>query len=58
MMFHAQALVVTDHPSQVAAHVTAELGLEFTSEWSAEAGTVELPGLPVRGDHHRVLVSQ
>jgi hypothetical protein len=42
-MFHAQALVITDHPSQVAAHVTAELGLEFTTEWSAEAGSVELP---------------
>jgi len=42
-MFHAQALVLTDHPSQVGAHVTAELGLEFTTEWSAEAGTVELP---------------
>jgi hypothetical protein len=42
-MFHAQALVLTDHPSAVAAHVTKELGLEFTAEWSAEAGTVELP---------------
>jgi hypothetical protein len=42
-MFHAQALVVTDHPSQVAAHAVAELGLEFTTEWAAEAGSVELP---------------
>jgi hypothetical protein len=42
-MYHAQALVLTDHPSAVAAHVAAELGLEFTTEWSAEAGTVELP---------------
>jgi hypothetical protein len=42
-MFHAQALVLTDHPSAVAAHVAAELGLEFTKEWAAEAGCVELP---------------
>ena len=42
-MFHAQALVLTDRPSQIAAHVAAELGLEFTTEWSAEAGCVELP---------------
>ncbi len=42
-MFHAQALVLTDRPSQVAAHVAAELGLEFTTEWAAESGCVELP---------------
>jgi hypothetical protein len=42
-MYHAQALVLTDHPSAVAAHVVAELGLEFTTEWAAEAGCVELP---------------
>jgi hypothetical protein len=42
-MFHAQALVVTDRPSHVAAHVAAELGLEFTTEWAAESGCVELP---------------
>jgi hypothetical protein len=42
-MFHAQALVMTDRPSAVAAHVAAELGLEFTTEWAAEAGCVELP---------------
>jgi hypothetical protein len=42
-MFHAQALVLTDQPSQVAAHVAAELGLEFTTEWAAESGSVELP---------------
>jgi hypothetical protein len=42
-MFHAQALVLTDRPSQVAAHAVKELGLEFTTEWAAEAGCVELP---------------
>jgi hypothetical protein len=42
-MYHAQALVLTDRPSDVAAHVAAELGLEFTTEWAAEAGCVELP---------------
>jgi hypothetical protein len=42
-MYHAQALVVTARPSQFAAHAAAELGLEFTTEWSAESGTVELP---------------
>jgi len=42
-MYHAQALVLTDHPSAVAANVAAELGLEFTTEWAAEAGSVELP---------------
>jgi hypothetical protein len=42
-MFHAQALVVTTNPSAVAAHAAAELGLEFTTEWAAEAGSVELP---------------
>ena len=42
-MFHAQALVLTDQPSQVAANVAAELGLEFTTEWAAESGCVELP---------------
>ena len=42
-MYHAQAFVPTDHPSAVAAHVAAELGLEFTTERAAEAGCVELP---------------
>ena len=42
-MYHAQALVVTARPTQFAAHVAAELGLEFTTEWSAESGCVELP---------------
>ena len=42
-MFHAQALVLTDRPSQYAARVAADLGLEFTTEWGAEAGSVELP---------------
>jgi hypothetical protein len=42
-MYHAQALVLTDRPSQVAAHAAKELGLEFTTEWAAEAGSVELP---------------
>ena len=42
-MFHAQAFVPTQHPSQMGARVAAELGLEFTTEWAAEAGCVELP---------------
>jgi hypothetical protein len=43
IMYHAQALVLTARPSAFAAHAAAELGLEFTTEWSAESGTVELP---------------
>jgi hypothetical protein len=42
-MFHAQALVITDQPSRLAAHAAAEFGLEFATEWSAESGSVELP---------------
>jgi hypothetical protein len=42
-MLHAQALVRTSRPSQVAAKVAADLGLEFRTEWSAEAGTIALP---------------
>ncbi len=42
-MLHAQALVRTTRPSQVAAKVVADLGLEFRTEWSAEAGTIALP---------------
>jgi hypothetical protein len=42
-MFHAQALVITDRPSQLAAHAASEFGLEFATEWSAESGCVELP---------------
>ena len=42
-MFQSQALVLTDRPSQVAAHAAQELGLEFTTEWAAESGCVELP---------------
>ena len=33
----------TPRPSQVAAKVAADLGLEFRTEWSAEAGTIALP---------------
>ncbi len=42
-MLHAQALVRTPRPSQVAARVVADLGLEFQTEWSAEAGSIALP---------------
>jgi hypothetical protein len=42
-MYHAQALVLTDRPTQFAARFAADLGLEFATEWSAEAGCVELP---------------
>jgi hypothetical protein len=42
-MLHAQALVLTDRPSHFASRVAADLGLEFTTEWGAEAGSVELP---------------
>jgi hypothetical protein len=42
-MFHAQALVLTDRPSQLAAYAATEFGLEFATEWSAESGFVELP---------------
>ena len=42
-MFHAQALVLTDEPSTYGARVADDLGLEFTTEWSAAAGSVELP---------------
>jgi len=42
-MLHTQALVQTDRPSQIAATVAADLGMEFTTEWSAEAGSIALP---------------
>jgi hypothetical protein len=42
-MLHTQALVETDRPSQIAATVAADLGMEFTTEWSAEAGSIALP---------------
>jgi hypothetical protein len=42
-MLHAQALVLTKRPSRHAARLAADLGLEFPTEWSAEAGMVELP---------------
>ena len=42
-MLHAQALVRTLRPSQIASKVVADLGLEFRTEWSAEAGSIALP---------------
>jgi hypothetical protein len=42
-MHHAQALVRTARPSHIAAKVVADLGLEFQTEWSAEAGSIALP---------------
>ncbi len=42
-MLHAQALVLTPRPSQMASKVATDLGLEFRTEWSAEAGTIALP---------------
>jgi hypothetical protein len=42
-MLHAQALVRTARPSSLASKVVADLGLEFTTEWSAEAGSIALP---------------
>jgi hypothetical protein len=39
---HAQALVLTDDPSTLAAELTRRLGREFETEWSAEAGYVRL----------------
>jgi hypothetical protein len=42
-MLHAQALVRTARPSYLASKVVADLGLEFTTEWSAEAGSIALP---------------
>ncbi len=42
-MLHAQALVRTHRPSQIASKVAADLGLEFRTEWSAEAGSIALP---------------
>jgi hypothetical protein len=39
---HAQALVLTDDPSTLAAELTRRLGLEFETEWSAEAGYVKV----------------
>jgi hypothetical protein len=42
-MLHTQALVTTDRPSQIAAAAAAELGMEFSTEWSAEAGWIALP---------------
>jgi hypothetical protein len=42
-MLHAQALVRTKHPSNIASKAVADLGLEFRTEWSAEAGWIALP---------------
>jgi hypothetical protein len=42
-MLHAQALVRTARPSLIASKAAADLGLEFTTEWSAEAGSIALP---------------
>jgi hypothetical protein len=42
-MLHTQALVVTESPSQLAAAVVDHLGMEFRTEWSAEAGSIALP---------------
>ena len=42
-MLHAQALVLTDRPSQYAARIANDLALEFTAEWGAESGCVRLP---------------
>jgi hypothetical protein len=39
---HAQALVVTDDPSTPAAAMVRRLADEFETEWSAEAGYVQL----------------
>ena len=41
-MPHAQALVLTDDPSEPAARLTERLGAEYETEWSAEAGFVKL----------------
>jgi hypothetical protein len=43
MMFHAQAFVPTRRPSDYAGQVAKDLGLEFETEWSAEAGFIKLP---------------
>lgn len=41
-MPHAQALVLTNNPSQPAAALAKRLAHEFETEWSAEAGFVRL----------------
>jgi hypothetical protein len=43
MLFHAQAFVPTLKPSVYAGAVAKDLGLEFETEWSAEAGYIKLP---------------
>lgn len=43
MTYHAQALIPTDRASQYAAAVARDLAHEFTTEWSAESGVIELP---------------
>lgn len=43
-MPHAQALILTADPSTPAAAVAQRLSHEFQTEWSAEAGFVELAG--------------
>jgi hypothetical protein len=43
MIFHAQSLVETATPSEYAAQVVRDLGLEFETEWSAAAGFIKLP---------------
>ncbi len=42
-MVHTQALVRTDRPSRYAARLAEQLGHEFETEWSAEAGFIKLP---------------
>ena len=41
-MPHAQALVLTNDPSQPAAALARRLAHEFETEWSAEAGFIRL----------------
>ncbi|MBV9439333.1 MAG: DUF2218 domain-containing protein [Candidatus Eremiobacteraeota bacterium] len=43
MQYHAQALVPTDDPDRYAAGLAKQLGDEFETEWSADAGYVRLP---------------
>lgn len=43
MLFHAQAFVPTRQPSNYADQVVRDLGMEFETEWSAEAGFIKLP---------------
>jgi hypothetical protein len=43
MLFHAQAFIPTPRPSDYANQVAKDLGMEFETEWSAEAGYIRLP---------------